>query len=127
VTFDPDEASTPSAFRGADYGLYGIWPERFYAYTRGDLDVALVTMEWSYADPSTRETFELDPIEGYEVAWYLELADDDTVHDNDNQEDICAVRLDAYAADGSRLDCMTNGGEPSWIDAEACRTWISSD
>jgi hypothetical protein len=61
------------------------------------------------------------------VAWELALEDVDTAHTNDNGEDICAVRLDAFDAEGNRLDCMTRGGERAWVDAGACRGWISSD
>lgn len=123
---DPTE---PSVFEGADYPTYDCcWPVDFYAYTRGGTAVAAVELDWSYEDPATRErhAFSLDP-ESTGNAWTLLLEDEDTVHDGSCDEASCAVRINAYDADGVQVDCMTRGGKRAWVDAVECRGWLSSD
>lgn len=118
-----DAPVVPSAFEGADMPDYSIWPFDVYAYTRGDAGVAGVEMEWSYADPATRERFVMSPIPDLETGWELGITAESTVHTNQNDPDICATRLDAFDADGNFLDCMVQG-EPGWVDAQACGAWI---
>lgn len=118
----------PSVFSGADYPLYTCcWPVTFYAYTRGGTGAASVTLDWSYADPATREqhSFTLDP-DSTGNAWKLELYDEDTVHDGSCDEPSCAVRINAYDEQGGLLGCITRGGERSWVDAEECHSWVSA-
>jgi len=127
-TADSD-ADAPTVFGGADYPIYSCcWPVNFYAYTLGGTDVAAVELDWSYEDAATRErhAFALDP-ESTGNAWALSLYDEDTVHDGSCDEASCAVRIDAFDADGALLDCIWRGGERAWVEAGACRRWISSD